>query len=329
MVRALRVSAAVSLIMLTLSLTAVAGSPSTIVMRVAHCMPTTHGYQIWIDKFAEELKARVGDRVEVKAFPNAQLGTETEYLEGMKLGTLDAAVLGRHGQVDTRLEVLNLPFIFRDVAHTDKVLRSGGELEQLFNKILLEHGYVCLGWGELGFRHVTANKPVRSVADLKGLDIRIPNTPALLSAFKKWGANPTPLDFGELYTALQQGVVKAQENPPEIIYTNKFYEVQKYMSLTAHANLACQFLVSRRYWDTLPRDIQDAMIEAALIGRDYHLRMVRKANDELIAKLEKAGMIVIRDVDRGSFLPGAREVHAEFASKIGADLIQKVAEAGK
>ena len=96
---------------------AVSVQAQTVVLRIAHAMPTTHGYQIWAEKFRDELKKLVGDRVDVKIFPNAQLGKETEYIEGMKLGTIDGAVFGRHGQIDPRLDVLNLPMIYRDDAH--------------------------------------------------------------------------------------------------------------------------------------------------------------------------------------------------------------------
>src|SRR5690606_11734335 len=163
----------------------------------------------------------------------AQLGTETEYLESMQLGTLDGAIMGRHGQIDPRLDVLNLPMIFSGDAHVDAVLHSDSEIRKQLEDILYEKGFKVLAWGELGFRHITTNgKEVRTAADLQGIDIRVPNVQPWLTAFRAWGANPTPLPFEEVYSALQQGVMSAQENPPENIFTSKFYEVQKTMSLT-------------------------------------------------------------------------------------------------
>ena len=296
-----------------------------IVLRIAHAMPTTHGYHIWAEKFKEELKKLVGDKVDVQIFPNAQLGKETEYLEGMRMGTIDGAIHGRHGQVDARLDVLNLPMIYRDEKHTDMVLRENRPIQQELEKIVWEKGYKVLGWGELGFRHITTkDRPIRKASDLKGLDIRVPNVPPWLIAFKEWGANPTPLDFAELYSALQQGVVKAQENPPEIIWTSKFYEVQKYLSLTGHANIPCEFFLGKGSWEKLPKDIQEAVQKAATISRDYHVKHVREANAKLIAELEKAGMTVVRDVDKASFMAGAEASYKKSEDKIPKELVEKV-----
>jgi len=299
-----------------------------IVMRIAHAMARTHGYNIWAEKFKEELGKLVGDRVDVQIFPDGQLGKETEYLEGMRMGTIDASVHGRHGQIDIRLDVLNLPFIYRDHKHQDAVLRQNSKVQQVLDNIMYEKGYKCLGWGELGDRYVTTkDRIVRKASDLKGLDIRIPNVPVFLAAFKAWGANPTPLDFTEVYSALQQGVIKAQENPPENIFNAKFYEVQKYLNLTNHANMPCEFTVGRGYWEKLPKDIQEAMVKAGAVSCIYQVKFTREANDRLVGELEKRGMTVIRDVDRESFVPGAQEAYKQFEDKIGKDLIQMVREA--
>jgi TRAP-type transport system periplasmic protein len=299
-----------------------------IVMRIGHAMPTNHGYHIWAEKFKEELSKTMKDRVDVQIFPNGQLGKETEYLEGMRMGTLDASILGRHGQVDIRLEVLNFPMIYRDQKHQDAILRQNSKLQQELDNIFYEKGYKCLGWGVLGDRHVTTkDRAVRKASDLKGLDIRIPNVPVYLAAFKAWGANPTPLDFTEVYSALQQGVIKAQENPPEIIFTSRFYEVQKYLNLTAHSDMPCEFLVGKNYWEKLPKDVQEAILKAATVSRDYHVKVVREANEKLVDELGKKGMIIVRDVDRKSFVPGAEEAYKQFEDKVGKDLIQRVKDA--
>jgi len=302
-----------------------ASAQQTYTMRIAHAQPATHGYQIWAEKFRDELKAQVGSRIDVKIFPNAQLGKETEYIEGMKLGTIDGAVFGRHGQIDPRLDVLNLPMIYRDDAHIDAVLRQGKPIQLQLDQMMYDKGFKVLGWGELGFRHVTTKTaPVRKAADLKGVDIRIPTVDPWIVAFKAWGANPTPIDFAELYSALQQGVVKAQENPPEIIFTSKIYEVQKYLNLTSHANIPSQMVLSRAYWEKLPKDLQDAVMKAATVSRDYQVKTAREANARLVAELEKKGMTVVRDVDRASFEAGAQESYAKSEAVIGKDLIKAV-----
>lgn len=309
-------------------LTTAAIAQEKIVMRIAHAMPESHSYQKWVEKFREELDKLAPGRVDVKVFPNAQLGKETEYIEGMSFGTIDGAVMGRHGQIDPRLDVLNLPMIFRDEAHKDLVMRNGGELQKTLDDIMYEKGFKVLGWGELGFRHITTkDKAIRSSADLAGVDIRVPNVEPWLVAFRAWGANPTPMDFSELYSALQQGVVTAQENPPEIIETSRFYEVQKYLNLTSHASIPSQFVLSRALWEKLPDDLREPVMEAATISRDYQVALTREANSSLVAKLAEQGMTVVEDVDRESFRAGAEQAYAKYQDVIGADLIKSVEEA--
>jgi TRAP-type transport system periplasmic protein len=299
-----------------------------VALRIAHAMPESHSYQKWVEKFRDEVNKLAPGRIDIKIFPNAQLGKEVEYIEGMTIGTIDGAVIGRHGQIDPRLDVLNMPMIYRDDAHEDAVLRKGLPVQARLDDLMYQKGYKILGWGTLGFRHITTkDKPIRSAADLKGVDIRVPNVEPWLVAFRAWGANPTPMDFSELYSALQQGVITAQENPPEIIETSRFYEVQKVLSLTSHANIPNQLVLARRYWERLPKDLQDIVMKAAEVSRDYQVQLTRAANAALVDGLAKRGMTVVRDVDRESFRAGAEAAYAKYESIIGADLIKAVREA--
>ncbi|MFY0633783.1 MAG: TRAP transporter substrate-binding protein [Vannielia sp.] len=299
----------------------------TITMRIAHNMPEAHTYSLWLDKFEEVLEEKFPGRFDIKVFPAAQLGTETEYLEAMQLGTLDGAIMGRHGQIDSRLDVLNLPMIYRDDAHVDAVLHADSEVEARLNDILYEKGFKVLAWGELGFRYITTNgTEVRSAADLQGLDIRVPNVQPWLTAFKAWGANPTPLPFEEVYSALQQGVVSAQENPPENIWTSKFHEVQSTMSLTGHANIPTEFVLSRAFWEGLPEEVKDTVVEAAKAGSLIQVAAAREANAALVDQIEASGVTIIRDIDKESFRAGAEESYRASEETIGRDLIDAVLE---
>lgn len=236
--------------------------------------------------------------------------------------------MGRHGVVDTRLEVLNLPMIYRDEKHVDAVLRSDSEVQERLDAIFYEHGYKVLGWGELGFRNITTNgKLIKKASDLEGIDIRVPSVQTWLTAFKSWGANPTPLDFSEVYSALQQGVVDAQENPIEIILTSRFYEVQDTINLTKHAYIPSEFILSRTYWEKLPEDLQGIIMKAAKIGRDKQVANTRTENASRLNQLKEYGMIVNADVDLASFQKGANEAYAKFEDVIGKDLIKAVKEA--
>ena len=209
------------------------------------------------------------------------------------------------------------------------MLRSGGKVQQQLDEIMYENGYKVLGWGELGFRDITTSGvPIRKADDLKGLDIRVPNVEPWLTAFREWGANPTPLDFSELYSALQQGVVTAQENPPEVIVNSRFDEVQDTLSLTEHASIPSELVVSTRFWEGLDLELQDAMMEAATISRDAQVTATRAANEALVDELANRGMTIVSDVDRDSFRAGAEASWAAYEDKIGADLIDAVRSAG-
>jgi len=301
------------------------------VLKIAHSCPTDDVYQIIVTKFAEELKNLVGDIVEVKIFPNGQLGTEQEFIDGLLMGTIEGTICGRGSQIDQRLDVYNLPFIFNNEEHIDKVISYGTEIRKILDDIFLEHGYVCLMNYDPGFRQVTThNKSIKSVEDLKNLDIRVSN-PVVQAAFKAWGANPTTINYGELYTALQLGVVEAQENPAVNIYTMKFYEVQDHINLTSHGVTPIQFLLSKKFWDTLPKDIQDNMIIASNKTIDFAQPLIRKSNQDLVSELEKLGMTVTweDEIDRDSFVPAMRELYKDYYDSIGEELIKKVIDAGK
>lgn len=305
-----------------------AAAQERITMRIAHNMPEAHSYTLWLNTFKEKLEETVPGRIDVRVFPAAQLGTETEALEAMQLGTLDGAIMGRHGQIDPRLDVLNLPMIYRDDAHVDAVLHSQSPVQERLDGILYERGFKVLAWGELGFRYITTNgREVRSASDLQGLDIRVPNVQPWLTAFRAWGANPTPLPFEELYSALQQGVVNAQENPPENIYTSRFYEVQSTMSLTGHANIPSQLMLSRQYWEAMPEDLREPVLEAARDGALLQVAAARQANADLVDRLEELGLTIIRDIDRESFREGAEASYSASEATIGRDLIDAVLQA--
>jgi TRAP-type transport system periplasmic protein len=310
--------------------TAATLAQDVVTIRFAHAMPASHSYETWVTEFAEELERLAPGEFEIVSYPSAQLGTETEYLEGIRFGTIEGAVMGRHGQIDQRLEVLNLPMIYRDADHMDAVLRSAGPVQDELDSIMYENGFKVLGWGELGFRDITTNGvPIRSASDLRGINIRVPNVEPWLIAFREWGANPTPLDLSELYSALQQGVVDAQENPPEVVVTSRLNEVQDTLSLTEHASIPSEMVISTRVWESLDEDQQAAVMEAATISRDNQVSATREANEALLAELEEQGMAIVRDVDRESFREGAQASWAAFEDRIGADLIANVQAAGQ
>jgi tripartite ATP-independent transporter DctP family solute receptor len=179
-------------------------------------------------KFAELVDQKTKGAVNVQVFPSSQLGNDRDMTEGMRLGSVDFALIaGVLSNFEPRLGLLEIPYIFRDAEHMRKVLNGpiGDELASAVQK----SGIRVLGWWERGPRELTSNKQVKSVADVKGMKIRVPEIPVSVDAWRAFGANPTPMAFGEVYTGLQQKVIDGQENPLAIISSAKLYEVQIFL----------------------------------------------------------------------------------------------------
>lgn len=266
------------------------GGGEKITIRIGHSMSEDNIYQVCAEAFRDKAVELLGaDRVEVIIYPNAVLGTQTEMIEAMQMGTLDAVAFGRHSQIDSRLDVLNLPYLFSSDEHMTKVLRGdeGASIRERVAECFDSAGIKMLGMFEAGFRQITSSRKIEKMEDLKGLVIRTPNTPVLMDSFSAWGANPTPLDFSELYTALQTKVVDAQENPYQLISTSAFYEVQDYLCVTNHSTICDQLQFSKKVWDTYPADVQEALAEAGKYACDVAGEENTKRNSELLAELKE------------------------------------------
>ena len=220
-----------------------------------------------------------------------------------------------------QVAVFDLPFIFRDVQHAYKALDTVGmEIAQKLQ------GMKLLAYYENGVRHMTNSKrPIRKPEDMKGLKIRVMEQPIYIEMIKALGGNPTPMAFGELFTALQQGVVDGQENPAAHIYTARFFEVQKYISLTAHTYSAEPMLVSLAAWNKLPKDLQEKVQTAANESRDWQRDLCRQLEEGYWTKIQESGKSEInRDVDKKAFADATRGVWAMFEKKVGKENIEKI-----
>lgn len=205
-----------------------------IVLRFAHVLSPDHPYQLGAEKFKEVLEENAPQPVRVEIYPSAELGGERALTEGMQIGTIDISIVpGTISSFEPKMGVFDLPYIFRDKEHAYKVL--DGEIGEEVAADLPSQGLRLLSYWENGFRHVTNSAgPIETPEDLNGLKIRVPENSIYIDTFIEWNANVTSMAFGELYTALQQQTIDAQENPLALIYTNKFYETQDYLSLTGH-----------------------------------------------------------------------------------------------
>ncbi len=252
-------------------------------------------------RFAETFAARVKElsrgRIEVQVFPSSQLGTVQEMIQGVRAGSIqmghnDFAALG---QLLPDLAVFNVPYLYRDVAHalqaTDP-LRSP-VLQALNEQLVSQSGVRVLGSFLYGVRHLTANRPIYSPSDLRGVKIRAIPLPIWIAMVEGMGAIPTPVDFSELATALATKVVDGQENPLTTIYGNKFYEVQKYLMLTGHMVATLAVFVNERSWGRLSESdrqaVQEAVRQASAKATEWGL----DEEETLKGTLQQLGMTVI------------------------------------
>lgn len=279
-------------------------------LKSADVVAVTSPYTTGMNQFAKLMAERTGNRVQITHFPAGQLGNDAAIIDGIKLGTID---IGMVGTVTSKVtDAFYLPFLFEDSEHMWKVLN--GEIgEQLKKRFEQEVGIKLVGYVYYAPRVLTTkNTPVKTPKDLKGLKIRVPLIPPMVSTWKALGASPTPLAFTELFTAMQQGTVDAQENPLEIIYNNSFFEVQKYLIETNHA-LPVRFLVmNSKAWDKLSPDEQKTFMKtfqevAASIESDY------KSNEEKWrVALKEKGMIFVQP-DVAAFREATKDIWKEFA----------------
>ncbi|MFA5447389.1 MAG: TRAP transporter substrate-binding protein [Sphaerochaeta sp.] len=285
-----------------------------------HANPADHPYHIGLEKFAELLKEKSGGRILLDSFHSSQLGNERDLVEGLQLNTVQAAVITSaplSGFTDAYL-VFDLPFVFEDVEEARKVCDS--PIGQQMLASLEDDGVIGLTFFENGMRNITNSKrPIETPADLRGIKIRTMENMMHMDAFRVMGADPTPMAFGELFTAMQQKAIDAQENPYVVIYANKFFEVQDYLSITEHLYSPAPLLISKTFYDSLPNDLQQVMIEAAREAKVYQWQACDDQTSYLLKSLEEAGMIVNRP-DKAPFVEATKSLYDKYVG-VGKGLV--------
>ncbi len=289
------------------------------VIKIGTGVAPDHPENVGARKIKELVEKKAGDRLEVQVFTDGQLGDQRTMVENMRNGVLEMTwvTVGFFGSYEPILNVIESGYLFRDSQHSYKVFDGpmGNEVRALVEK----HGVKLLGFYEAGLRHITNNvRPIKTPADLKGLKIRTPQAKYHLNTLKYMGANPVAMSFGELYTAMQQKVVDGQENPLSNIYTAKFYEVNKYLSLTGHLHLTHMVMYSAKLWDQLPADLQKVVRDSVIESQETQRKKVRDDDERLLNEVKAKGMLV-NEADREAFrtavLPLREEAIKEFGPK--------------
>ncbi|MBI2322689.1 MAG: TRAP transporter substrate-binding protein, partial [Chloroflexi bacterium] len=278
----------------------------------------------WADKFKELIEQRTNCELSILIFQGAVLGTNRQMIEQVRLGTLEVTMQASDvSELHAPYGAVDLPFIIRDRAHVVAVL-DGPIGTKLNEDMIKAKGVRSLGYGELGWRHITNSvRPISTPDDLKGMKIRVPESKLRLRTFEIFGASPVAMAFSELYTALQQRVADGQENPLSTVWAGSFFEVQKYLSLTNHLYTPVYPLINERIFQRLPPERQKLVLDTAQEVAVWHRQESVKADAELVQKLRDKGM-QINEAKAADFQQQASKVWAEFAAPIGQDLIDAI-----
>ena len=280
-------------------------------------------------KFGDLVQERTKGKYEVQLYANAQLGDDIKATESVRMGTLEMTPPSTSplSGIDPKLMVFDLPFLFPNPEVADKIL--DGPIGQKLLDGMSAKGLKGLAYMENGFRDLTNSAhEVKAPADLKGLKIRTMENPMHLAAWKALGANPTPMPFSEVFTAMQQKTIDGQENPIPTIYLGKYNEVQKYVTLSNHIYTPFIVLFSQKIWDTMPKEDQAIFQQAALEAKDYQRKVSRDMVKDQVGKLRTAGMTVteLTPAQVKAFQDATKPVYDQFAEKIGKDLVKEVTD---
>lgn len=281
-------------------------------------------------KFKEIVEEETDGAITVDTYHSGQLGDDRTMTEALQLGTQEVVIPSTAPLANfvPEFSVFDIPFLFPNEQVADAVL--DGEVGQELLTKLEDQNLVGLSYWENGFRDLTnSERAVETVEDFEGLKIRTMENDLHLDAFKALGANPTPMAFTELFTAMQQGTVDGQENPYSTIYLQKFYEVQKHVSNTHHIYSPWVFLMSKSFYDGLTEEQQKIVKDAAVEAGNYERELNREANDEYLQKLQEEGMeyTEITDEARQEMVDAVAPVVEEYKSKIGEETVEKVYQA--
>ncbi|MDD2732937.1 MAG: TRAP transporter substrate-binding protein [Desulfuromonadaceae bacterium] len=312
---------------MALPMTALA-APAPIVIKFSHVVAQNTPKGQAADYFKKIAEERTKGRVKIEIYPNSQLYKDKEEMEALLLGAVQmlAPSLAKFAPLGVReFEVFDLPFIFDNYQELHKVTR--GPIGAKLLAKLEAKGIHGLAYWDNGFKVMSANKPLRVPADFKGQKMRIQASKVLDSQMRSVGANPQVMAFSEVYQALQTGVVDGTENPPSNLYTQKMFEVQKYVTLSDHGYLGYAVIVNKKFWAGLPVDIRTILEGAMKDATKFANDVAKKDNDEALAAVKKTGksrFITLTSQERAQWKKAMDKAHKDNMARIGADLVKEV-----
>ncbi len=301
-------------------------------LKISNGVNEDHPVGAGVRKMQEVLAAKSGGKLKLNAFWGGSAGGDLQATQALRAGTQEMVVTSSSPLVGIvkELGVFDLPFLFANEKEVDAVL--DGAAGGYFNKKLEDAGVVNLAYWENGFRNLTNSKrPVAKVEDFDGVKLRVMQNNIFLDTFKTLGTNAVPMAFGEVFTALETRTIDGQENPFVTINTSKFYEVQRYLSVTRHAYTPFLVLYSKKMWDGLSKDEQAALREAAIEGQKVQRATNRAQESKALGELRARGMLIneISPAEQKRMFDKVKPVYDRNGTTIGAEAINVVVDALK
>ena len=278
-----------------------------------------------VENFAKIANAKLGSKAKVTVFGSSQLGDDKAGMQKLKLGTVDmwlpSSVMA---SIHDEFGVFDMPFIIKDRNHMMKVEKS--VLPKMAKNLEAKTGYQFIGVWENGFRHITNNvRPINLPDDLKGIKLRTPKSKWRLKMFQSYGANPTPMAFSEVFTALKTGTMDGQENPYAQIASAKFQEVQKYLSITSHVYTPAYVAVHKDHYSKIPADVRKILEAAAKENQKFVYKRAAELEKSLLDVIKKAG-VKVNTANNAAFVKASKVVYDQFSSEVatGAGLVKEI-----
>jgi len=281
-------------------------------------------FEVSSEEFAKRANAKLGNKAKVVVYGSSQLGSDKEMMQKLKLGTIDMALPSTVMSSENDLfGLFEMPYLVKDRAHMMRI-----EKKLFWTKLapaVEDKGLKILAVWENGFRQITNNKhPIKVPEDLKGIKLRVPKGEWRVKMFQAYGANPSPMALSEVFVALQTGVMDGQENPLVQIYSQKFQEVQKYLSMTGHVYTPAYLTTGKKRWESLPADVRKILEETARETQAFVYKSAEDFDNDLVGKMKAAGMQV-NEVDKAAFVKASKPVYEDFGNQVkgGKELIDE------
>jgi tripartite ATP-independent transporter DctP family solute receptor len=312
-----------------LALCGTAAAAQPLELKLGHVGSPGSLFDLSAQEFAKRVQQKLGGKVVVQLYGSSQLGDDTEMMQKVKLGTLDFTLPSTvMSSVVPAFGLFEMPYLVNDREHMKRIEKEivWPALAPLSEKA----GYQMVAVWENGFRQITNNAhPIKTPDDLKGIKLRVPKGKWRIKMFQAYGASPSAMGLSEVFVALQTGVMDGEENPLTQIYTSKFQEVQKYLSMTDHVYTPAYLVSSVRRWNALPADVRKGLSDAARETQAYVYKTGAQQDEELLGKLKQAGLKV-NDADKAAFRAASKPIYEEFSKETpnGKEMIDKAVSLG-